>query len=307
VQWGAIGLPPALVEPGGSAFAPHLGAGLLLVLAVLKTLATGLTISSGGSGGVFGPSVFIGGMLGGAVGQLLALAVPAWRIDPAAFTLVGMGGFFAGVSKTPLTSIVMVCEMAGSYSLLVPLMLVCGLNLGLSQRWTIYEEQVPTPVDSPAHQGDFVVDVLERIRVEQVPIRTETIERVPEATPFDQVLRLVADSAETLFPVVDRAGRLTGIFTLRDVRLALVGADWGPLVLATDLATRPVLTVTPRDDLHTALRRLTELNVDEIPVVDPDDPARLIGLLDRRQVVATYTAQIAALRAPVATSGAPAP
>jgi len=79
-----------------------------------------------------------------------------------------------------------------------------------------------------------------------VPIRTENLQVIAEATPFDQVLPRVANSTETLFPVVDGAGRLSGIFTLRDVRLALLGSDWGPLVLATDLATRPVLTVTPK-------------------------------------------------------------
>lgn len=303
VQWGAIGMPPSLAMPGEGVFAPHLGVRMLLTLALLKAVATGLSISSGGSGGVFGPSVFIGGMLGGAVGQLLAGLLPGRGIDPAAFALVGMGGFFAGVSKCPLTSIVMVCEMTGSYSLLVPLMLVCGLNLGLSRRWTLYEEQVPSPVDSPAHQGDFVVDVLERIRVEEVPVRTESIERMAEATPFADVVRRVADSSETLFPVVDADGKLTGVFTLRDVRLALRGSDWGPLVVADDLATRPVLTVSPRDDLHTAIRRLTEWNVDEIPVVAPDDPTRLIGLLDRREVVSAYSARIEALRSPEPAAG----
>ena len=147
---------------------------MLLTLALLKIVATGLTISSGGSGGVFGPSMLIGGMLGGACGQFLAHV--AARARPhraaAAFVLVGMGGFFAGVSKTPLTSIVMVSEMTGSYSLLVPLMLACGLNMAISRRWTIYEEQVPTPIDSPAHQGDFVVDILEQLSVGEVGIRT---------------------------------------------------------------------------------------------------------------------------------------
>ena len=123
------------------------------------------------------------------------------------------------------------------------------------------------------------------------------------ATPFAELVRRVADSSETLFPVVDAEGRLTGIFTLRDVRLALRGSDWGPLVVADDLATRPVLTVTPRDDLHTAIKRLTELNVDEIPVVAPDDPTRLIGLLDRREVVSAYSAQIEALRSPEPAAG----
>ena len=100
-----------------------------------------------------------------------------------------MGGFFAGVSKTPLTSIVMVSEMTGSYSLLVPLMLACGLNMAISRRWTIYEEQVPTPIDSPAHQGDFVVDVLEQLSVGEVGVRTaghrdgRRLHAVPRADP----------------------------------------------------------------------------------------------------------------------------
>ena len=133
-------------------------------------------------------------------------------------------------------------------------MLACGLNMAISRRWTIYEEQVPSPIDSPAHQGDFVVDVLDRIQVGDVAIRTEGLEPIPAAMPFKELVRRVARSSETLFPVVDDQGRLTGIFTLRDLRLALVGSEWGPLVLADDLATRPVLSVTPEDTLHTALQ-----------------------------------------------------
>jgi CIC family chloride channel protein len=305
VQWGAIGMPPELTMPPYQSFAPQMGMWLLLILAGLKIVATGLTISSGGSGGVFGPSILIGGMLGGACGQFLAYLMPSAHIDPAAFVLVGMGGFFAGVSKTPLTSIVMVSEMTGSYSLLVPLMLACGLNMALSRRWTIYEEQVPTPIDSPAHQGDFVVDVLEQLRVDEVGYRTEGIETVAAATPFRELIHLVAQSTETLFPVVNRQGQLTGIFTLRDLRLALVGADWGPLVLADDLAHRPVLAVTPEDNLHTALRRMTELNVDELPVVAPEDRTRLLGLLSRRRLTLAYTSMIESLRSPAATAEKP--
>jgi CIC family chloride channel protein len=273
-----------------------MGMTLLLILTILKIVATGLTISSGGSGGVFGPSVFIGGMLGGAVGQALEAVFPSWDIEPAAFALVGMGGFFAGVSKCPLTSIIMVCEMAGSYSLLVPLMLVCGLHVALSRHWQLYEEQVPSPIDSPAHQGDFVIDVLERIKVAEVPVRSVGLEIIPAKTPFDQVLRRAANSTELLFLVVDADDRLIGIFSLRDLRSALLGTNMAALVLADDLATRPVLTVTVNDDLHTALKRLTELNVDEIPVVEPADPTRLVGLLGRRELVAAYTKQIEALR-----------
>ena len=305
VQWGAIGMPPSLTSPGENSFVPHMGMGMLLALALLKIVATGLTISSGGSGGVFGPSMLIGGMLGGACGQFLSYWMPGAQIEPAAFVLVGMGGFFAGVSKTPLTSIVMVSEMTGSYSLLVPLMLACGLNMAISRRWTIYEEQVPTPIDSPAHQGDFVVDVLEQLSVSDAGIRTQGIETIPASMPFRELIHLVARSTETLFPVVDGQGRLTGIFSLRDLRLALIGSEWGPLVLADDLAYRPVLSVTPEDNLHTALRRMTELNIDEIPVVDPKDSTHLLGLLSRRDLTLAYTSFIESLRSNDTTASKP--
>ncbi len=301
VQWGAIGMP----EAGDQTFVPQMGMGLLLALAILKIVATSFTISSGGSGGVFGPSILIGGMLGGASGKFLAYCFPHLSIDTAAFVLVGMGGFFAGVSKTPLTSIVMVSEMTGSYSLLVPLMLACALNMAISRRWTIYEEQVPTPIDSPAHQGDFVVNVLEQLTVGEVGIRTQGVETIPASMPFAELAPLVARSSETLFPVVDANGRLTGKFNLRDLRIALVGSEWGPLVLADDLAHRPVVSVTPNDNLHTALLRLTELNTDEIPVVDPKDPTNLLGLFSRRDLTLAYTSLIESLRSPGSTVSSP--
>lgn len=307
VQWGAIGMPKSLTSPGDQSFIPHMGVSILLMLALLKIVATGLTISSGGSGGVFGPSMFIGGMLGGACGQFLGQWLPNAHIEPAAFVLVGMGGFFAGVSKTPLTSIVMVSEMTGSYSLLVPLMLACALNMAISRRWTIYEEQVPTPIDSPAHQGDFVVDILERLSVSEVGIRTAGVEVIPASMPFHELIHLVAQSTETLFPVVDAQERLTGIFSLHDLRLALVGSEWGPLILADDLAYRPVLSVTPDDNLHTALRRMTELNIDEIPVVDPEKPTHLLGLLSRRDLTLAYSSLIESLRSTETTTEKPSP
>ena len=117
---GAIGMPLSLASKNEQVFGPNMEVGLLPTLALLKIVATGFTISSGGSGGVLGPSMFIGGMLGGACGQFLGRCLPYAHIEPAAFVLVGMGGFFAGVSKTPLTSIVMVSEITGSYSLLFP-------------------------------------------------------------------------------------------------------------------------------------------------------------------------------------------
>lgn len=272
---------------------------LMAVLVFAKIAATSVTISSGGSGGVFAPSLFIGAMLGGAYGKVCAALTPEGIPLPplAAFILVGMGGFFAGVARVPLTALIMVSEMSGSYQLLVPLMVVSFLNFAiLSSRWTLYEEQVPSLVDSPAHLGDFVIDVLEQIKVREVFHLGRHITSVRENMTLPQVLRLVANSKESYFPVVDDDGLMTGIFSLHDIRSVLIGNGAGSLILAADIATSPVLTVTPDDNLHTALRRYAEKNIDEIPVVDPDNERLVICMLKRKEVIAAYDRKLAALR-----------
>jgi CIC family chloride channel protein len=270
---------------------------LLVVLCLGKIIATSLTISSGGSGGVFAPSLFIGAMLGGAYGLICERLFPGMIDNPEAFVLVGMGGFFAGAARVPLTAMLMVCEMSGSYGLLIPLMLVSIVNMAiLSSRWTLYEEQVPSIIDSPAHQGDFVIDVLEQIHVREVMGVGRKLDIIPEDMPLPQILRVAATSSNTYFPVVDRDNQLHGIFSLRDLRTALTGNGAGSLVLATDLATSPVLTVSPQDDLHTALRRFTQKNIDEIPVVDSEEGKEIIGVLSRRDVISAYHDRVTELR-----------
>jgi len=274
-----------------------LGLRLMIVLCVGKIIATSFTISSGGSGGVFAPSLFIGAMLGGAFGQLCNRLFPGAIAHPEAFVLVGMGGFFAGVAKVPLTAMLMVCEMSGSYGLLIPLMLVCIVNVAvLASRWTLYEEQVPALVDSPAHQGDFVIDVLEQMHVRDVMDSSRRIEFVPEDMPLPQILRVAASAEGAYFPVVNASGEMVGIFSLRDLRTVLTGDGAGELVLATDIATSPVLTVSADDDLHTALRRLTRKNIDEIPVVDQEEPGKVLGMLSRKHVISAYHDRVTELR-----------
>ena len=270
------------------------GGWAMIVLALAKIVATSFTISSGGSGGVFAPSLFIGAMLGGAYGHLM----PAGYIqNPGAFVVVGMGGFFAGVAKVPLTALIMVSEMSGSYELLVPLMLVSMVTVAsLSSKWTLYEEQVPSLIDSPAHLGDFMIDILARIHVREVYQPREHVELVPQEMPLSNVMRLVSTSPADYFPVVDDDEKLVGIFTLSDVRAVADAAAAGGLIVAADIATFPVLTVTPDDDLHAALRRFTRKNIDELPVVAPDDPQQLLGMLRRKEVILAYDQHFDALR-----------
>ncbi len=263
---------------------------LMLMLAVAKIIATTTTISSGGSGGVFAPSLFIGAMLGGAFGKFMHAIAPDLAPQPAAFVLVGMSGFFAGVAKVPLTVMIMVCEMTGSYDLIVPLMLVNVITASFSRRWQLYEEQVPVPADSPAHAGEVVVDVLERLRVADVYDPKRPVDLVPASATLHDVLELVAHSNNTYFPVVDRDGNLIGIFSLRDLRSALLGVDSRDAIRAIDVATFPVLTVSPSDDLGKALKILTAKNIEEIPVVEQDDQGhkRVKGFLSRRAIINAY-------------------
>jgi CIC family chloride channel protein len=270
---------------------------LMLCLVVAKILATSFTISSGGSGGVFAPSLFIGAMLGGAFGTMYNSAFPNVAPEPEAFVLVGMGGFFAGVAKVPLTALIMVSEMSGSYNLLVPLMLVNVVNVAiLSSRWTLYEEQVPSLMDSPAHLGDYVVDLLEGMHVREVYNPTRPPLLIREDASLPQVLHAVASSTESYFPVVDRDGLVVGVFLLHDIRSALVGNGAGDLVVASDLATTPVATLTPDDNLHTALRLYTQKQIEEIPIVAPDNPRSAVCMLQRGEVITAYDRRIAELR-----------
>jgi len=270
---------------------------ILSALVVAKILATSFTISSGGSGGVFAPSLFIGAMLGGAFGLACHMLFPDYAPQPEAVVLVGMGGFFAGVAKVPLTALLMVSEMSGSYNLLVPLMLVSVVNVAiLSQRWTLYEEQVSSLIDSPAHLGDFVVDVLEGMKVREVYEPSRRPCQIREDLPLPNVLNLVAHSNESYFPVVDHHGELVGIFSLHDIRSTLVVSGAGDLILASDLARSSVATVTPEDNLHTVLRLYVQKHIEEVPVVDPDRPNQVICMLSRGTVIAAYDHRLTSLR-----------
>ncbi|HUV14881.1 MAG TPA: chloride channel protein [Acidobacteriota bacterium] len=136
---------------------------IILVLLLFKGPAMGLTIGSGGSGGVFGPTVVIGAMLGGLTGTIVNQLSPFFQVNVAAFVVVGMAAIFAGAARTPISTLIMVAEMTGGYGLIVPAMLTNVLSFmvqrSVTTHWhyrTLYVSQVPSREDSPAHQGVFV-------------------------------------------------------------------------------------------------------------------------------------------------------
>lgn len=270
---------------------------VLLGLAFGKILTTSFSIGSGGSGGVFGPSVVIGGALGGALGRIFHQFLPGVVANPGAFVVVGMAGFFAGVSNTPISTIIFVSEMTNSYHLLLPSLLVCSLCYLLSQRWTIFGKQVKNRVDSPAHRGDFFVDVLGTIRVKELMPRLRKARLIPEDMPFTKFRDVFSASQQHYFPVVDKEDRLTGIFSINDVRAVLFDLEIGNLVRMKDVATSDIIFTTPSEDLNEVLKKFTIRNLQRIPVVKDDDHAYLLGMLDRREVIQYYNQRVNEIKA----------
>ncbi|HDQ40081.1 MAG TPA: chloride channel protein [Desulfonatronum sp.] len=260
----------------------------LLALAAGKILTTSFSIGSGGSGGVFGPSVVIGGAIGGMVGKIFHGLFPALIAQPASFVIVGMAGFFAGVSNTPVSTVIFISEMTSSYHLLLPSMLVCSLCYLASQGWTIFSKQVKNRTQSPAHMGDFFVDILESIKVKDLEKKIEIPSLVPQDMRLSDFKKIFQYTKQHYFPVVDPQGRMQGIFSSTDVREFLFEEGLNSLIVMDELAQKQVLSVTLNEDLSSVMRKFTAKNIDSIPVVKEDDPQILLGMLNRKAVIECY-------------------
>jgi CIC family chloride channel protein len=269
----------------------------LLSLALGKILTTSFSIGSGGSGGVFGPSMVIGGAVGGAVGLVFHQIMPGVVTSPGAFVVVGMAGFFTSVSNTPISTIIIVSEMTGSYHLLLPSLLVCSVTYAASRPWTIFHSQVNSRVDSPAHAGEFFVDILQAIHVRHLLDRVRPVTTIPQTMTFAEFKTYFAQTEQHYFPVVDVAGGLAGIFSVNDVRGVLFSPEIDPLVVMKDIGTSEIISTTPSEDLNTVMKKFTVKNIDSLPVVADEDPRRLIGMLNRREVIAYYNERLAARKA----------
>jgi chloride channel protein, CIC family len=260
---------------------------LLLVLAGGKILTTSFSIGSGGSGGVFGPSMVIGGALGGAVGLVAQQLMPEVVTQPGAFVAVGMAGFFSAAANTPISTLVMVSEMTGNYQLLLPALWVCSLSYLLARRWTLYRSQVRSRLDSPAHRGAILGGILQALHVRDV-LGDRPLHTLQETASMREVIQACMRSSQHSYPVVDEKGQMTGLITLAQVRQFLDEHDETVPVIAQDLASRPRATLSPDDDLDTALQRLMSLDVEELPVVEAENPPRVLGLLSRRDIMVAY-------------------
>lgn len=271
--------------------------GFLLTLAVGKIFTTSFSIGSGGSGGLFGPSIIIGAALGGVVGQLFHQMIPGLFESSGAFVVVGMAGFFAAVSNTPISTIIFVSEMTNSYHLLLPSLLVCSVAYLSTRRWTIFESQVRRRIESPAHAGEFFIDVLQAIKVRDVLDRVRKVEMISEDMRFVDFKKHFAQTDQHYFPVMDAQGKLSSIFSVNDVRAVLFSPHIERLVLMKDIGTSGIISTSPSEDLNSLLKKFTTKNIDSLPVVADGDRRELIGMLNRREVIAYYNERVQEMKA----------
>jgi len=270
-----------------------IGAGTLLVIALAKILTTSFSIGSGGSGGVFGPAIVIGGALGGAVGLFMADLLPGMDIQPGAFVLVGMAGFFGAAANVPISTIIMVSEMTGNYNLLVPSMWVCILAYLIAKKFQLYEKQLDTRFDAPAHLGNMAHSVLKKMTVANVLVHgnPEPVISVSPNMTVRDMLKRFADSECGVFPVLDEHQKLMGQINGSDLRSAVAHPEVGPLIVASEMA-HPALTVTAEESLLSAVKKLVGERLEELIVVDSQDQQRVVATMSRNDLITAYNHEI---------------
>lgn len=264
---------------------------LLLGIAAGKSVATAITLGSGGSGGVFTPTLFIGAALGGALGRLAHLALPHFGLHAEAWALVGMAGLVAGANRAPITAIFMVFEMTNDYQLVPPLMIVSVIAFAVARRYApygLYDGWLERRGEHLAHGADRAL--MHRI------VAADALEANPVIIrPADTLADVIAAAGRTrhpTLPVVDLDGTLLGVITYDDLRQVMLDrGELAGVVVAGDLA-EPTEVVLPTDSLAEALRKMNARAMDVIPVVQSESHPKLVGILSRADVLGAYEREL---------------
>jgi chloride channel protein, CIC family len=269
-----------------------LSAVVLLAVAGGKILTTSLTIGSGGSGGVFGPSMVIGGCAGGAFGLLLHEFWPTLAPQPASFMIVGMAGFFAAAAKTPFSTLVIVCELTGDYRLIVPALWVCALAYLLSDEESLYRSQVKGRYNSPAHQGGYIREVLAGQTVSSLLSHSSQVQPLHANDPLTKVLDSFDATSRLVLPITDVQEHVLGIIHLNEVYWMSHRRSTLPWILAVDLMRSGVRPLRTQDSLERAVEIFAENDLPELPVVDGSDGSKLLGMIRRTDVAKAYLRRV---------------
>ncbi len=258
---------------------------LLAILIFLKIFATSLSLGSGGSGGVFAPSLFIGAMVGGAFGLVVNMLYPSITAPYSAYALVGMAAVFAGTSRATLTAIIILFELTLNYSLILPLMFACVVSNALStvlSKETIYTRKLIKRGICYPYERE--ADILEMLFVKD--FMKTNVKTVNEEMSVGEVTGIILHTGLQVFPVLNKKDDLIGIITYSDLIEPIEQNKLDALV--KDIEVKKMVTIYPDETLKRALKKTVLGDYDCLMVVDRNAPKKLVGLLSRSDIINAY-------------------
>ena len=265
---------------------------IALSLVFVKILATSLSLGSGGSGGVFAPSLFLGAMLGSFFGSLLSQIFPDMNISPGAYALVAMGGVVAAATHGPIAAILIIFEMSGDYKIMLPLMITCIISTVLAMK--LREESIYTlklKLRGINIFGGRELNVLKTLKVQD--IYRKSVEIIRESDAFPNIVEKMAGSQHNYFYVVDENSKILGSVSLNEIRQTILDYDnLKNLLIASDIMNPKVITVNPDDNLDEVMKTFGHYNLDELPVVTKTNGNEILGSIWQHDVIETYNKQI---------------
>ncbi len=275
-------------EPITQAIYGQIGLNTLLLLVLLKVIATALTLGSGGSGGTLCPSLFLGAFLGSACGELFNRAFPAIAATPGAFGVVGMGAMLGAVVQAPMTAILMVFELTNAYAVILPMMTACIVATLVQKSilqgsiYTLSLARSGVDIDAGREMG-----ILSSLRVKDV-MRGDHL-KVPANASYDQVLGCCLAHAGNYLYIVDEEENLEGVISFSDLKEFVFEEGFKDLVIARDLANHNLVYVTPEESLASSLNKFSFIDMEQLPVVEETGGSlKLRGILTRSHLLDAY-------------------
>lgn len=256
-----------------------------LSVALLKIVSSTLTIGSGGSAGIFGPSLFIGGMLGAAVGTAAKLILTGTDVHVGSYVVVGMGAFYAGVANAPIAGIVMICEMTGSYILLPPLIIVSIFTFILSKQISFYKNQVENRFKSPAHHWDMRFDVIDATKIEDMQTQLRHLAEIKITQNLNDLLALSQKVHASDFIVINNENVFVGMISLRKIDQTSEEAMWAFEHDLSKLVNPNIPSVDCFERLSKALKVIMQYDFDKVAITKN---GKYLGYIRSRDIFNSY-------------------
>lgn len=270
------------------ALAGQLSIGLLVLLLLGKLVTIGLTSGSGWPGGVFAPALYLGAMAGGIFGWAASAVLPGIVPQAGAYAVVGMAAMIAGSTHAPLTAMTLIFEVTRDYRIALPAMVACGIAAVFSQRLDPYSIDT---VHLPEHGILLPWQVRDLRHVPVAEVMARDVHTVRPNMQLKDVIGLMQIHRHGGYPVLSPEGQLVGMITLSDVRT--VPLERRLTTLVSQVMARKVTVLTPDQTLADAANMMAHQGVGRLPVVDPSDRSRVVGIVSRSDVLRSYPTDLA--------------